>query len=121
MPSRVDILAIIDSLLHEQNDMRAALILGLLFGKVLVIALHARDVPRRYPLGRRPRLDLGLAVHEVDVLKTETDGFVQEEVHNQTGGDVGGYKDKAVCVGYAVCSQRREEGNHDCGRCVGRG
>lgn len=79
-----------------------------------LVALLARDVPGRGPLGRRPRLDARVGVHEVDVLEAEGAGLVEEEPDEQGGGDVAADKDEAVGEADAVGGEGGEEADEDC-------
>lgn len=77
------------------------------------VPLLARDVPGRCPLGRGPGLDVGLAVHAVDVLEAEGAGLVEEEPDDDGPQKVAADKDPAVVVRDGVCRDGAEEGDED--------
>lgn len=66
------------------------------------------------PFGRGPGLEIGLAVHKVDILERETSGLVEEEPNDRRCDNVDTDEDKTKVVGNAIIRKGRQEGDHDC-------
>ena len=66
--------------------------------EVRLVSLPAGDVAGRHPLAAGPGLDVGLAVHEIDVLEGQGAGLVEEEPDQQGGEEVAACKDVTELV-----------------------
>lgn len=65
------------------------------------------------PFGRGPGLEVGLAVHKVDILERETSGLVKEEPNDCRCDNVDADEDETKVVGDSVIREGGQEGDHD--------
>ena len=71
------------------------------------------------PRARRPRLARRVAVHLIDLLEREVRGFVQEEVHDDSTGEVARGEDEAVSVLDGFDDEGREEREEEVPKPIG--
>jgi hypothetical protein len=79
----------------------------------LRVASVAVGVALGQPLLALPRLEIRLAVHDVDLLQRKGLGLVQEEVDHDTSGQVGAAENEPEAVADSIGGIRGEEADHE--------
>ena len=77
------------------------------------ISLITIEIALRTPLAALPRLEIPLAVHDIDLLQGQRLGLIQEEVHDDGGRGVGAEEDEAESVADPRVGEGRQKGNHE--------